>query len=135
AGVRTVLGSGASTDCAVLLVRGYGEELRSHAGRHVAMRPAMRGAVRAIAASAATVGLGLLCLLAADMNSNRSLGPVGAVGILCALAAITVLLPALLVSFGRWLFWPWVPRYGAARPGRSPWAWMARGVASRPRAG
>ena len=133
-GVLTVLVFGASTDYALLLVSRYREELLHHADRHVAMRAAMRGAVRAIVASAATVGLGLLCLLAADMNSNRSLGPVGAVGILCALAAITVLLPALLVSFGRWLFWPWVPRYGAARPGRSPWAWVARGVARRPRA-
>ncbi|HKF18999.1 MAG TPA: MMPL family transporter [Candidatus Dormibacteraeota bacterium] len=133
-GVLTVLVFGASTDYALLLVARYREELRHHADRHTAMRAAMRRAVPAIVASAATVGLGLLCLLAADMSSNRSLGPVGAVGILCALAAMTILLPALLVSFGSWLFWPWVPRYGATRPRRSPWASVARVVARRPRA-
>ena len=47
---------------------------------------------------------------------------------------MTILLPALLVSFGRWLFWPWVPRYGAPRPARSLWAWVARWIAQRPRA-
>jgi putative drug exporter of the RND superfamily len=133
-GVLTVLVFGASTDYALLLVSRYREELLHHADRHAAMRVAMRRAVPVIVASAATVGLGLLCLLAADMNSNRSLGPVGAVGIICALAAMTVLLPAMLVSFGRWLFWPWVPRYGATRPRRSLWTWVARGVARRPRA-
>jgi len=132
-GVLTVLVFGASTDYGLLLVSRYREELLHQADRHVAMRAAMRRAVPAIVASAATVGLGLLCLLAADLNSNRSLGPVGAIGILCALAAMTILLPALLVSFGRGLFWPWVPRYGAPRPARSLWGWVARWIAQRPR--
>jgi RND superfamily putative drug exporter len=47
---------------------------------------------------------------------------------------MTILLPVLPVSFGRWLFWPWVPRYGAPRPSRSLWAWVARWIAQRPRA-
>ncbi|WP_438819683.1 MMPL family transporter [Micromonospora globispora] len=45
------------------------------------------------------------------MPSTRGLGPVGAVGIAAAFLAMTTLLPAVLVIFGRWLFWPFVPRY------------------------
>lgn len=134
-GILTVLVFGASTDYALLLVSGYREELRRHPDRHAAMRAAMRRAAPPIVASAATVGLGLLCLLAAEMNSNRSLGPVGAVGILCALLAMTTLLPAVLVAMGRWVFWPWVPGYAAAvRPGRGVWEWAGGQVARRPRA-
>ncbi|PWU59468.1 hypothetical protein DLE60_16315 [Micromonospora globispora] len=52
-----------------------------------------------------------LCLLAADLPSTRGPGPVGAVGIAAAFLAMTTLLPTVLVIFGRWLFWPFVPRY------------------------
>ena len=62
-------------------------------------------------ASGATVILGLLCLLLSDLNSNKSLGPVGAIGIACSVLAMTVLLPALLMVFGRYWFWPFVPRH------------------------
>ena len=52
-------------------------------------------------------------LTAADLPATRGLGPVGAIGVLAALVAMTTLLPAVLVLFGRWLFWPFVPRYSA----------------------
>ncbi len=48
----------------------------------------------------------MLCLLAADMNSGRDMGPTAAVGVLCALLAMMTLLPALLVVLGRRVFWP-----------------------------
>ncbi|GAB3181269.1 MMPL family transporter [Micromonospora palomenae] len=109
--ILTVLVFGVGVDYALLLIARYREELRRHADRHEAMRVALRRSFGAICASAATVAIGLLCLLAADLPSTRGLGPVGAVGIGAALLAMTTLLPAVLVLCGRWLFWPFVPRY------------------------
>ncbi len=122
--VLIVLVFGAGTDYALLLIARYREELRHHQDRHVAMQRALRGAGPAIIASGATVSLGLLCLLAADLGTNKSLGPVGAAGVLVALAAMTTLLPALLVILGRWVFWPFVPRVGQV--GREHTGFFAR---------
>ncbi|GAA1787678.1 MMPL family transporter [Luedemannella flava] len=110
-GIMTVLVFGAGTDYALLLIARYREELRRHRDRHDAMREALRRSSPAILASAATVVISLLCLLAAQLNSLRGLGPVGAVGVAAALLAMITLLPALLVICGRWLFWPFVPRF------------------------
>jgi putative drug exporter of the RND superfamily len=132
-GILTVLVFGAGTDYALLLVARYREELRRHQDRHEAMARAMRGAGPAIVASGTTVVLSLLCLLVAELNSIRGLGPVGAIGIVCALAAMLTLLPALLVICGRWLFWPFVPHYGSSHPEESAWGRIGRRIERRPR--
>ncbi|MFB4311255.1 MMPL family transporter [Actinomadura sp. GTD37] len=141
AGILTVLVFGVATDYALLLVARYREELHRHEDRHEAMAFALRRAAPAIIASAATVAVGLLCLLLADMNSTAGLGPVAAAGVLTALAAMTTLLPALLVIFGRWLFWPLIPRYDekylkpeAYEAEHSVWSRVAGLVGRRPRA-
>ncbi len=74
---------GAGTDYALLLISRYREELHVSASRVTAMVRAWRGAAPAIGASAATVVIGLLCLLVSELNSNRGLGPVAAIGIAC----------------------------------------------------
>ncbi|MGH3243417.1 MAG: MMPL family transporter, partial [Spirillospora sp.] len=112
-GILTVLVFGVATDYALLLVARYREELHRHEDRHEAMAFALHRAGPALLASAATVAVGLLCLLLAEMNSTAGMGPVAAAGILTALGAMTTLLPALLVICGRWLFWPLIPRYDA----------------------
>lgn len=117
-GVMTILVFGAGTDYALLLVSRYREELRRVPRPYDAMRAALRGCGPAVLASSATVAAGLLCLLAADLNSSRGMGPIAAVGVLCALAAMTTLLPALLVLLGRRVFWPLVPAYGSRPPTR-----------------
>src|SRR5436305_10432460 len=71
AGILLVLVVGAGTDYALLLIARYREELRKHEDRHEAMAVALRRAGPAIVASAATVGISMLCLTAADMNSTR----------------------------------------------------------------
>ena len=116
AGILTVLVFGAATDYALLLVARYREELRRHEDRHVAMQVALHRAGPAILASAGTVAIGLLCLLAAETNSTRGLGPVAAVGIAAGFLAMVTLLPALLVTAGRWVFWPFRPVLGSADP-------------------
>ncbi|MGH3379361.1 MAG: MMPL family transporter [Actinoallomurus sp.] len=113
-GILAVLVFGAGTDYALLIIARYREELHRHEDKHEAMELALRRAGPAVLASGATVTIGLLCLLIAELNSTRGLGPVGAAGIVCALAAMTTLLPALLVALPRGVFWPVVPRFDAA---------------------
>lgn len=107
-GILFILVVGAATDYGLLLVSRYREELTKVESKWTAVKRAWRACVEPIAASAGTVIIGLLCLLLSDLNSNRSLGPVGAIGIASAFVAATTLLPALLMA-GRWLFWPRIP--------------------------
>jgi putative drug exporter of the RND superfamily len=132
--ILTVLVFGAGTDYALLLTARYREELRRHADRHQAMALALGRAAPAIVASAATVILSLLTLLVAELSSTRSLGPVMAVGIAVGLFAMITLLPALLVIFGRWIFWPVRPTLGSPEPTeRGMWARIGARIARRPR--
>ena len=132
--VVTVLVFGVGTDYALLLLARYREELRLTEDRHTAMARALRRAVPAIAASAATVSLALLCLLTADMGFNHTLGTAGAIGILCGLSTMVTLFPALLLALGRWVFWPAIPRPGAAVSRGTFWSRIGRLVSARPRA-
>ena len=133
-GILVVLVLGASTDYALLLVARYREELRRHEDRHEAMAVALRRAGPAIIASAATVIASLLVLLVAELNSTSSLGPVLAIGIVVAFAAMMTLLPALLVIFGRWIFWPVRPGFGSAEPSsRGFWSRVGQTIGRRPR--
>jgi RND superfamily putative drug exporter len=96
-GILTVLVFGAATDYALLLVARYREELHRFDDPFEAMRSAWRGVLEPLSASAATVSIGLLCLLFSELNSNKSTGPVAAIGIVCAYLATMTILPALLV--------------------------------------
>ncbi|WP_405613612.1 MMPL family transporter [Streptomyces sp. NBC_00076] len=132
-GIMTILVFGAGTDYALLLVSRYREELRRVERPYDAMAAALRGCGPAVLASSGTVAAGLLCLLAADLNSSRGMGPLGTVGVLCALAAMLTLLPALLVLLGRRVFWPLVPRYGSTpKARRSLFAAMGSSAGRRP---
>ena len=109
-GILSILVVGAATDYSLLLVSRYREELHQHPSKWVAMGVAWRAAFSPIAASAATVILGLLCLLLSQLGSTRGLGPIGALGIAGALVATLTFLPAVLLLFGRRIFWPLIPR-------------------------
>ena len=110
-GILSVLVIGAATDYALLLIARYREELHKHDSRFESMGIALKGVLEPIIASGSTVTLGLLVLLLSQLSNNRSLGPVGAIGIVSAMFTILTLLPALLVLFGRWVFWPRIPRH------------------------
>ncbi|WP_329214108.1 MMPL family transporter [Streptomyces sp. NBC_00683] len=134
AGILTVLVFGAGTDYALLLVARYREELRRHEDRHEAMARALHRAGPAVLASSGTVVLSMLVLLVAEMNSTRGLGPVAAIGVAVALIAMLTLLPALLVIFGRWVFWPVIPHFGSDEPTEHGfWARTGERLAVRPR--
>ncbi|MGW2116872.1 MMPL family transporter [Streptomyces zhihengii] len=134
AGILMVLVFGVGTDYALLLIARYREELHRHEDRHTAMRLALRRSGPAVLASAGTIAVGLACLSLADINSSRSLGLVGAIGVVCGFLAMVTVLPALLVIAGRWVFWPFVPRLGTpVRKQVTVWARIGGAVARRPR--
>jgi RND superfamily putative drug exporter len=134
AGILLVLVFGASTDYALLIVARYREELRRHDRRHAAMAEALRRAGPAIIASGSTVIVAMLTLSVAELNSTKSLGPVLAIGVAVGMLAMITLLPALLVSFPRGVFWPYRPAYGSPEPtARGLWARVGWAIAPRPR--
>ncbi len=118
----------------LLLVARYREELRRHENRHEAMTFALHRAAPALLASAATVAVGMLCLGIAELNSTAGLGPVNAIGVAVTFLVMVMLLPALLVIVGRWIFWPARPGFGSPEPTASGfWAKVGRRIAVRPR--
>ncbi|MFJ9536062.1 MMPL family transporter [Streptomyces sp. NPDC101225] len=130
-GILSILVIGAATDYALLITARYREELAGHADRFAAARAALRQSWGAVVASAATVALGLLALLLSDLTNNRALGPVGAIGIVCAVISSLTFLPAVLVLLGRAAYWPATPR--TARDGHGVWRRVATLVDRAPR--
>jgi RND superfamily putative drug exporter len=128
-GILFILVIGAATDYALLYVARYREALAVHEKRWDATWAALRGSFEPILASGLTVIAGLLCLLLSDLNSNKALGPVAAIGIAFSLLAALTLLPALLLAAGRVAFWP--TKVAATPRGSS----AAEGGVSRPRSG
>ncbi|HEX8079598.1 MAG TPA: MMPL family transporter [Jatrophihabitans sp.] len=129
AGIMPVLVLGAGTDYALLLVARYREELHNYPNRFDAMIVAWRGAVPAIVASAATVMLGLGCLIFSSLESNKTLAPAGVISIACTLLLSITFLPVLLALAGRWVFWPRKPKLDQTVDLTSHGFWG--GVASR----
>ncbi|MET7401521.1 MMPL family transporter [Dactylosporangium sp. NPDC005572] len=133
-GIVDVLVFGAGTDYALLLIARYREELRRHDDRRDALRSSVRATIPVIAASALTVCLGLLTLLAAPSAFNRTIGVAGAIGVATAALFGLTVLPAALAVCGRGLFWPFVPRPGQAAAPTGVWTRLGDLVTRRPRA-
>ncbi|MGW6732516.1 MMPL family transporter [Streptomyces sp. NPDC055013] len=133
-GILSILVIGAATDYALLLAARFREELAVRGDRAAAATAAVRRSFGAITASAATVALGLLALLASDLTNNRALGPVGAIGIVCAVLSTLTFLPAVLALLGRTAYWPSRPRPKAeSAQGSRVWRTVATTVDGRPR--
>jgi putative drug exporter of the RND superfamily len=135
-GILFILVFGAATDYALLLVARFREELRSTEDKYAAMRAAWRATIEPVAASAGTVIAGVLCLLLSDLNSNKGLGPVAAIGIAASFVASMTFLPAALVLIGRTAFWPRRPDYTGDAEVESQhgfWARLAARIGAGPR--
>jgi putative drug exporter of the RND superfamily len=133
-GILSILVIGAATDYALLYTSRYREALREHEHGWEATRAALRGSLEPILASGGTVIVGVLCLLLSDLNSNKALGPVAAIGIAFSLLAALTFLPAVLLAFRRAAFWPLRPRFGSEHPrvvGTDPEGRPARGLWAR----
>ncbi|MFM6850415.1 MAG: MMPL family transporter, partial [Terrabacter sp.] len=103
--------------------------------RREAMSLALRRTAEAVLSSAVTVVVGLLTLALSLFPATRGLGVACAVGVVVAAAFVLVVLPATLVCFGRWVFWPKVPHVGedALADGHSLWRRVGDRVAARPK--
>ena len=134
-GILSVLVFGAGTDYALLLISRYRDELRRHADRRQAMAVALSRTAETVLSSASTVVLGVLTLLLSAFPTTRGLGLASAIGIVIAAAFALVVLPAALVVFGRWVFWPRIPHDGepALADTRSLWRRIGDVVAARPK--
>lgn len=115
-GILFILVIGAATDYSLLYTARYAEELKRNESKGAATKAAIKGVIEPILASGGTVIAGLLCLLLSDLGSNRSLGPVAAIGIVFAMLSALTLLPSLLYLLGRTAYWPRRPLF---EPGRS----------------
>ena len=133
-GILSVLVIGAATDYALLLIARYREELHHFENRFDAMRSAYKGVWEPILASGSTVSISLLILLFSKLSNTAGLGPIGAIGIVCSMITILTLLPALLLVFGRWIFWPRIPRNdGDDHVMSGPWSKVANSIGRNPR--
>ena len=133
-GILSVLVIGAATDYALLLIARYREELHHHENRFDAMRAAYKGVWEPILASGSTVAISLMMLLFSQLTNTASLGPIGAIGIVVSVITILTLLPALLVLFGRWIFWPRKPlNDGDDHVLSGTWSKVSNGIARNPR--
>jgi RND superfamily putative drug exporter len=133
-GILSVLVIGAATDYALLLIARYREELHLHENRFDAMKSAYKGVWEPIVASGSTVSISLLILLFSQLTNTAGLGPIGAIGIVCAMITILTLLPALLLIFGRWIFWPRRALFdGDDHVMSGPWSKVANSIGRNPR--
>lgn len=110
-GILSILVIGAATDYSLLFIARYREELTNHKKPRTAIWAAVRSAYEPIIAAGGTVTAGLLCLLLSDLGSNKALGPVGGIGIAFSVLAALTFLPAVLLAFGRMVFWPRKPKF------------------------
>lgn len=128
-GIMSVLVLGCATDYAMLLIRRYDQHLAAGHERRRALQEAWRSSWEPILASAATVFVGLMCLLLSSLGLNQQLGPAAAVGVFLAMTAMLTLMPALLALLGPAVFWP---RRHAGRATVRP-SRLGRLILARPR--
>lgn len=115
-GILMILVVGATTNYALLYISRYRDALRRHESTWDATIAALRASWPPILASGLTVIASLMVLLASQLDSNRTLGPIASIGIVFALLASFTLLPALLAWAGRAAFWPRRARYTPDAP-------------------
>ncbi len=126
-----VLVFGVGTDYTIFFISRFREELSRNDRPTAAVTTISRiGAV--ITASAATVVVGLGSMIVGDYGMVQTTGPALAITIVITLAAGLTLTPALLVLFGRALFWPRHPSEANAHGDRGVWARVAGVITSRP---
>jgi RND superfamily putative drug exporter len=127
-----VLVFGVGTDYTIFFISRFREELgRNSPEDAVRVTVSRIGAV--IAASAATVIVGLASMVVARFGMIQTTGPALAITIFITLLAGLTLTPSLLAIFGRRLFWPLHEETrNAADEDRGFWAALARRITARP---
>ncbi len=126
-----VLVFGVGTDYTIFLISRFREEL-SHGDQPTAAVVTIKRIGAVITASAATVVVGLGSMIVGDYGMVQTTGPALAITIVVTLVAGLTLTPALLVLFGRPLFWPRHPSEADTHGDRGIWARVAGLITGRP---
>lgn len=101
-----VMALGAGTDYVMFVLSRYREAPRTVHSRRGDVSAATRSVAPTILASGATVSLGFLAFLAAQLGLLTSIGPVLGIAIAVTVPAALTLAPALLRLTGQAVFWP-----------------------------
>ena len=123
-----LVGLGVAVDYSLLIVTRWREERAHGRSNHDAVVVAMQTAGHAVVASAGTVAISLLALVAIPVPLLRSMGLGGLLIPLVSTLVCLTLLPALLGGVGPKVDWPRLRHEG--RPSR-PWTAWARLVVRR----
>jgi RND superfamily putative drug exporter len=126
---------GAGTDYCLFLISRYREELEHGHELPEAIARGVSGVGAALAASAATVMIGLGLMALAEFAKVRYAGPAIALSLGVSLLASLTLTPALLRLLGMRAFWPHKParrRRDARHAANGMWDWISTKVAARP---
>ena len=127
-----VLVFGVGTDYTIFLISRFREELGRNS-RDDAVRTTVSRIGSVIAASAATVIVGLSSMIVASFGMIQTTGPALAIAIFVTLLAGLTLTPSLLAIFGRRLFWPLHEQTRETGPeGHGFWAALASRITARP---
>lgn len=125
-----VLVFGVGTDYSLVIVSRFREEL-ARLNRHDAAVATIDKIGPVIAASAATVILGLSCLAVARFELTKTIGPALGLTVFITLVIALTLTPALLSLFGRYAFWPF-PEVVRSRGAITFWQRVADAVTRHP---
>ena len=127
-----VLVFGVGTDYTIFMISRFREELARN-DRADAVKVTISRISAVIAASAATVIVGLASMVVARFGMIQTTGPALAIAVFVTLLAGLTLTPSLLAIFGRRLFWPQHEQTRVAGDeGRGFWANLARRITDRP---
>ncbi len=106
----TVVTYGAGIDYCMFLMARYKEELDGGATFDEAIAGSIAGIGGALAASAATVIVGIGMMVFAEFGRFRQAGIAMSLSVAIVVVASLTLAPALLRLFGKYAFWPRAPR-------------------------
>ncbi|WP_373229111.1 MMPL family transporter [Cohnella sp.] len=124
---------GAGTDYCILMIQRYREELASAADKNrvTALSRMMAGVWKTLIYSASTVFTAFFLIGFAHFGLYRSAVGV-AIGMLVTVAASMTLAPAMLLVFGKAIFWPLRQSSGNGYGESKLWGAMAKLTAKRP---
>ncbi|RPJ00092.1 MAG: MMPL family transporter, partial [Chloroflexi bacterium] len=97
---------GAGTDYCLFLISRFREEMADNPNIEQATSHTVHRVGETITSSAATIFVGFMAMIFAEMGIFNTSGPALALGIIISLAAGLTLVPALLATLGDRAFWP-----------------------------
>jgi len=127
--IMIVVMYGAGTDYCLFLISRFREEMADTTDTVAATNETVHRVGETIASSAATVFVGFMAMVFAEMGIFNTTGPALAIGIVMSLLAGLTFVPALLATLGHRAFWPGQARHRAT--GRY-YAAVSQFVSSRP---